>query len=123
MNEKVSQWVLTDTERNIWVETLELGAAELGVAAPARISKRVLHGGLQEGVELVEVDNGALSFSILPTRGMGLWRGSYRGEFIGWRAPAAVRDRSRRLCPRAAAGTRCSPDPQQQPPDLPAHCQ
>ena len=24
MNEKVSQWVLTDTERNIWVETLEL---------------------------------------------------------------------------------------------------
>ena len=87
MNKKISQWVLTDTERNIWVETLELGAAELGVAAPARISKRVLHGGLQEGVELVEVDNGALSFSILPTRGMGLWRGSYRGEFIGWRSP------------------------------------
>ena len=38
MNVKVSHWVLTDTERTIWVETLELGAAELGVAAPARIS-------------------------------------------------------------------------------------
>ncbi len=42
MNEKISQWVLTDTERNIWVETLELGPAELGLGAPARISKRVL---------------------------------------------------------------------------------
>ena len=58
MNEKISQWVLTDTERNLWVETLELGPAELRVGAPARISKRVLHGGLQEGVELVEVEIG-----------------------------------------------------------------
>ena len=37
MNEKISQWVLTDTERNIWVETLELGPAELGQIGRAHV--------------------------------------------------------------------------------------
>ena len=27
------------------------------------------------------------TYSILPTRGMGLWRGEFRGNFLGWRAP------------------------------------
>jgi hypothetical protein len=42
---------------------------------------------LREGIDLIEVHNGALSFSILPTRGMGLWHGEYRGNFLGWRSP------------------------------------
>src|SRR5262245_56513769 len=32
-----------------------------------------LKGGLRDGVELIEVEAGGLSFSVLPTRGMGLW--------------------------------------------------
>ena len=36
---------------------------------------------------LIEVDNGALSYSILPTRGMGLWKGRYRDIDLGWSAP------------------------------------
>ena len=51
------------------------------------IQKRTLRGGLRDGVDLIEVHNGALSYSIIPTRGMGLWRGEYRGNFLGWRAP------------------------------------
>ena len=48
---------------------------------------RTLRGGLREGVEVVEVDNGCLRFIILPTRGMGLWR-AWRGELeIGWQSP------------------------------------
>ena len=35
-------------------------------------------------------NNGALSFSILPTRGMGLWRGQYHGLHLGWRAPILI---------------------------------
>src|SRR5205823_3626776 len=46
-------------------------------------------GGLRDGVDLIEVHNGALSFSVLPTRGMGLWRGDYRGLALGWGAPVA----------------------------------
>jgi hypothetical protein len=36
---------------------------------------------------LIEVDNGALAVAIVPTRGMGLWRGSYRGQALGWTSP------------------------------------
>ena len=42
---------------------------------------------LRDGVDVIEVHNGALTFTVLPTRGMGLWRGDYRGNYLGWRAP------------------------------------
>ena len=53
------------------------------------IRKRTLHGGLRDGVDVVEVHNGALSFTVLPTRGMGLWRGDYHGLPLGWRSPVS----------------------------------
>jgi hypothetical protein len=40
-------------------------------------------------VDLVEVDNAALSFAVIPTRGMGLWKGRYRRDAIGWGSPVA----------------------------------
>src|SRR5207237_3508608 len=43
--------------------------------------------GPRDGIDLIEIHNGALAYSILPTRGMGLWRGEYRGNYLGWRAP------------------------------------
>ena len=46
-----------------------------------------LRGGPRDGIDLIEVHNGALSYSLLPTRGMGLWRGEYRGNYLGWKAP------------------------------------
>jgi hypothetical protein len=75
--------VLTDVESGVWLETFELPDAPAGCS----VRKRTLGGGLCEGVDLIEVHNGALSFSILPTRGMGVWRADYRGLFLGWRAP------------------------------------
>jgi hypothetical protein len=51
------------------------------------IRKRTLRGGQRDGVDLIEVHNGALSYSVLPTRGMGIWRGEYRGNFLGWHSP------------------------------------
>jgi hypothetical protein len=47
----------------------------------------VLRGGLQEGVQVVEVDNGELAFAILPTRGMGIWKGEYGDVSLGWESP------------------------------------
>ena len=38
-------------------------------------------------IDLIEVDNGALAYAVLPTRGMGLWQGNYRGLNLGWKAP------------------------------------
>ena len=80
------RWTLCDHAAGVWVETLDLGPAELGLP-DCRITKRRLRGGLSDGVDLVQVTCGELSVAILPTRGMGLWRGSYRGKGLGWQAP------------------------------------
>jgi hypothetical protein len=80
---------LTDVQRDIWIEAFHVGPAELGVPGPISwsVRKRTLRGGPRDGVDLIDVDNGALRFSVLPTRGMGLWRGSYRSIELGWQAP------------------------------------
>lgn len=51
------------------------------------IQHRRLQGGLSDGVDLIELNNGALSVTIVPTRGMGIWKGSYRGIPLGWDSP------------------------------------
>jgi hypothetical protein len=85
-------FVLTDVERSVWVPSLELDETSLPLDTDLvwRVEKRTLKGGLQDGVDLIEVDNGALSFTVVPTRGMGIWQGNYKGIFLGWDSP--VRD-------------------------------
>jgi hypothetical protein len=85
-------FTLTDVAHDLWVETFATGAADLGIAAttPWSVTKRTLRGGRRDGVDLIQVDNGALSFSVLPTRGMGIWKGQYQGDRLGWESP--VRD-------------------------------
>lgn len=53
------------------------------------VSKRRLAGGRQDGVDLIEVDNGAFRFVVVPTRGMGLWDAHAGDLRIGWDAPCA----------------------------------
>ena len=75
----MKSWILTDAEKRILLDSLEVGPKDADLPdAPWSISKTTLHGGLSEGVDLIEVNNGDLSFSILPTRGMGIWRGRYK---------------------------------------------
>lgn len=86
---RYKSWVLTDVANDVWLDSFSVGNDSLRLATPHdwSIRKRTLRGGLRDGVDLVEVHNGALSYSLLPTRGMGLWRGEYRGNYLGWRAP------------------------------------
>jgi len=81
--------VLVDAERNVCVESWRVSEEEvsLGERGPWHIEKRRLHGGRSEGVDVVEVDNGRLSFTVVPTRGMGIWRGSFDGCALGWDSP------------------------------------
>lgn len=81
-------WVLTDVDQRQYVDQLSVQAGDVG--GPARgysIRKRRLHGGLCEGVDVVEVDNGQLSFVAVPTRGMGIWRASVGDLRVGWNSP------------------------------------
>ncbi|HEV3138603.1 MAG TPA: aldose 1-epimerase family protein [Pirellulales bacterium] len=82
--------VLTDLAENIWVDSFELKpSAELRMAGSSdwSIRKRTLRGGVSDGVDVVELNNGRLWVAILPTRGMGLWRGRFREVEIGWNSP------------------------------------
>jgi galactose mutarotase-like enzyme len=81
-------WTLTDVAAGQFVEALKLGPADVpGSPKGWSISKRTLRGGLSDGVDAIRVECGKLSFVVLPTRGMGIWK-VWRGELeIGWKSP------------------------------------
>ena len=56
---------------------------------PCRVTKRRLIGGPSDGVSLVELEVGDLSLSVLPTRGMGVWKGRCGDVDLKWDALAA----------------------------------
>ena len=86
-------FTLTDVAADHHVETFDLTASDLGEVPSDpnhrvwSVRKRTLRGGRRDGVDRIVVDNGALVVEILPTRGMGLWRGSFRGDRLGWDSP------------------------------------
>jgi hypothetical protein len=51
------------------------------------IKKTTLHGGMQEGVDIIEVNNGALSFRVVPSRGMSLQDLTCGDVTLGWNSP------------------------------------
>src|SRR5262249_34517155 len=82
-------WILTDAHGDVWLDSFAASNDTLRLPTPHdwSIRKRTLHGGLRDGIDLIEVHNGALAYTIVPTRGMGLHSGNYRGQHLGWRAP------------------------------------
>lgn len=69
--------------------TITPGSVGLPPTPPWSITTRTLRGGRRDGVELIRVENGTLSFEIVPTRGMGLWRGQFQGDSVGWSSPVS----------------------------------
>jgi hypothetical protein len=51
------------------------------------VSARGFQGGLSDGVEVIDLCNGPLTVSVLPTRGMGIWQARYREIPVGWESP------------------------------------
>ena len=80
---------LTSVSANVRVGDWRLSRRDLKL--PAKFSgfvrQRTLHGGRQEGVELIEVDNGALRFTVIPTRGMGVLHAELGDVRLGWDSP------------------------------------
>ena len=85
----MSTFVLTDVSSEEWQESFSIDATAMGLAEayPWSVKKHRLRGGRRDGVDLIVVDNGALRFSIVPTRGMGIWKGWYDGNRLGWDSP------------------------------------
>jgi galactose mutarotase-like enzyme len=54
---------------------------------PWSVRTTVLHGGKQEGVELITIDNGKLSITLIPTRGMSILEVRSGDMRLGWDSP------------------------------------
>lgn len=77
--------VLTDSAEGIHVADFE--EKETRGEFTCSVARRTLRGGVREGVDLVEIDNGRFRFAVVPTRGMGLWKAWLGKIEIGWSSP------------------------------------
>jgi len=80
---------LIDAPSNLAIANWKVTAAEWGdKKGPAwSVELRTLHGGRQEGVQVIDVDNGTMKFTIVPTRGFELWKASVGALRLGWDSP------------------------------------
>jgi hypothetical protein len=82
--------VLTDSTHNLSIKEWKLTSDDVeGDSSTSKwsVAKRTLFGGRQEGVEVIDVVNGAFKFTVVPTRGFNVWTASV-GEFsLGWDSP------------------------------------
>lgn len=84
-------FTLTDAAHDTWLDNFSISGADLGLPAstPWSVTKRTLKGGRRHGVDLIQLNNGALSLAIVPTKGMSLWRGEFKGNALGWKSPVS----------------------------------
>ena len=80
-------WIITDAHSSFAAADFFIPGNEFGFDDNAYCRKITLHGGRQEGVELLEISNGILSLRVCPTRGMGIIDGRFKSHVIGWKSP------------------------------------
>jgi outer membrane protein OmpA-like peptidoglycan-associated protein len=81
--------VLLDTDKP--AENWRITSQDLGLKPdkPFSVGMRILHGGRQEGVSIVDIDTGAMRISVVPTRGMNVLETVSGDVRIGWRSPVS----------------------------------
>ncbi|MFM2485158.1 aldose 1-epimerase family protein [Celerinatantimonas yamalensis] len=67
------QWLLTN--------------ADLHIKTPFKIKQVVLHGGKQDGTKLLTIDNGVMRITLIPTRGMDIYKVKTSQVTLGWNSP------------------------------------
>jgi hypothetical protein len=84
-----TRYVLTSVEENIDVGTWQIDGRATAVApgVPWSVRRQRLHGGKQDGVDLVVIDNGRMTITLVPTRGMGILRVVSGDIRLGWDSP------------------------------------
>lgn len=80
-------FTLADLKQDVYVEEFAIDPAVMGRATGYSVVKRTLRGGLRDGVDVIEVNNGTFRFVVVPTRGMGIWRASLGSLQLGWKSP------------------------------------
>ncbi|MEX5571768.1 aldose 1-epimerase family protein [Pseudomonas lijiangensis] len=80
-------YVLLDTDKA--AQNQQITSAQFGIKTdkPFSVTMRTLHGGRQEGVSIIEIDNGTMKLSVVPTRGMNVLQASVGDVRMGWDSP------------------------------------
>lgn len=78
---KGKRYLLTSADGKVQTETWDLSGKDWSV------KKQTLHGGKQEGVELITIDNGVIQIVVIPTRGMSIYEVRNQGMRLGWNSP------------------------------------
>jgi galactose mutarotase-like enzyme len=82
------QKTLISVRDNLRVNEATISGNDVTPGKPGwSVKKRTLHGGKQEGVEVIVVDNGRLQFTVIPTRGMGVLSVTMGDVRLGWDSP------------------------------------
>jgi len=81
-------FILTDTKSNINIQDFYIDrSSNLLNLNQWHIKKYEKQGGLEKGIEILEIALGDLSFDFCPTRGMGIIGGRLGNKEIGWDSP------------------------------------
>lgn len=75
------RYVLTSADGKVQREKWDLSGNGWSVR------KETLHGGKQEGIELITIDNGVMQIVIIPTRGMSIYEVRNKEMRLGWNSP------------------------------------
>ncbi|MEZ6127444.1 MAG: aldose 1-epimerase family protein [Planctomycetaceae bacterium] len=84
------QFTLTNVDSGTHDTQSVIDAASTGIGRSDgdwSVYMQRLQGGLSDGVDVVWLDNGCTRLAILPTRGMGIWKGSVAGTRLEWNSP------------------------------------
>lgn len=83
------EYLITDTRLGVAERDFALQSSDLDFEFPTDFECRhqVLHGGKQEGSEVITLRVGDLSLSVSPTRGMGVLFAQFANLRLGWDSP------------------------------------
>jgi hypothetical protein len=89
LSAQAARYVLTSAEHNVDVGDWQIGGRETGIAPDVQwsVRRQRLHGGKQDGVDLIVIDNGRMTITLVPTRGMGILRVVSGDLRLGWDSP------------------------------------
>ncbi len=79
--------ILTSVERNLHLDKWQISNRDFKATNSWSVQKYTLHGGKQEGVDVIVVNNGKLSFTVIPTRGMSVLKVVLGDITLGWNSP------------------------------------
>jgi hypothetical protein len=83
--------ILFPASAQLAADEIVADAAQTGMRSdletPWSIGRRTFRGGLSDGVTAIDLCNGPLTVTVLPTRGMGIWDAWLGDIRLGWNSP------------------------------------